>query len=354
MENKKFVCEVNLPENSPVLCATGKPSSKKAIAKRSAAFEACLILRQKDHLDSNLLPTYHKMLPQMRNAHLALNTNKSKAYIMKIKPSLWERTRGSQPDNLYLTILELENPENLGRPCQPLALLTRTRLPDFPPFLLYLQVDKTSNVLCNPIMKSIEVDNAALRDLTEFTLRIYRDIYNKKYEVNEPGMSYWLAPIVRNWKLCTPNMSPERLIEWEIVKDVCRETEIAWSIDTPLDQLTNRYLVDRWDGGRRFFSTALEPHMHPLDPVPDDAAAHKYMKNILDYSVSLFAKSRLRATWRHNQPVIRADRVLHRLNWLEDFNDKEKVAKTRSYLCPEPLLFSRVCMVLTHILASYS
>ena len=241
-----------------------------------------------------------------------------------------------------MTVLELETPESLGRPCQPLALLTRSHMPDFPAFLLHLQIDKTSNVICSSISRSFEVSGSALSELTEFTLRIYQDIFNKKYEVNEPEMSYWLAPVIKDWKTSTSQPSPDCMIEWAVVKDVCKYPEIEWTIDTPHDQLLNRYLIDRWDGGRRFFSIAVEPEMRPLDPVPRDAASHKHMKNILDYSVSLFAKSRMRATWGHDQPVIRAERLLHRLNWLDDFNEKEKAVKTTCYLCPEPLKFSAV------------
>jgi len=66
------------------------------------------------------------------------------------------------------------------------------------------------------------------------------------------------------------------------------------------------------------------------------------MNSILDYTVSLFSKSRARATWREDQPVIRAERVLHRLNLLDERTEKEKTVNTRSYLCPEPLKVSAV------------
>jgi len=349
VENKKYVCEVILTEGSPIHSATGRPCSRKSLAKRSAAFEACCLLRQKGFLDNHLLPIYHKYLPQMRNAQLALNTNKSNAYVRKIKPSLWEQTLGSKPDRLYLTVIELENPENLGRPCQPLALLTRTKLPDFPPFLLYLQIDKTSNVLCKTLPRSFEVDASSLSQLTEYTLCIYKDLFNKAYEFNEPEMTYWLAPVNECWKNYTDQHSPDTLLDWTSIKHVAQVFQNPdvpwWTIDTPHDQLINRFLIDRWDGGRRFFSVAMEPELRPLDPVPGDAVIEKKKKNmgsILNYSVSLWSKSRAYFNWREDQPVMRAERILHRLNWLDDFSKKEKEVKTTSYLCPEPLRFSTV------------
>ena len=342
IEHKQFVCEVILPENSPVLSAAGRPSSKKSIAKRSAAFEMCLLLRKGGHLDENLIPTYHKHLPAMRNAHLALNMKRSDSYDMKVKPSLWEKTRGAQPDELYMTVLALEKPENLGRPSQPLALLTRTPMPNFPPILLYLQEKKPSQVICTSILNSMKVTESILTKINVFTLRIYKDIYNKKYEENLADMSYWISPVVHHAKLDKKGLLPESLIDWSVLQDVYENTELGWDINKPHSYLENRYMVDKWDGGRRFFSISVIPELRPQDPVPADAAVHKYMTNILDYSVTLFKKSREKAKWNPDQPVVLAHRILHRLNWLDDLTEKEKEGRTISYVCPEPLLISAV------------
>lgn len=282
----------------------------------------------------------------MRNAHLALNMKQSNAYVMKTKPTLWEATRGSWPNELYLTVLDLESPENLGRPYQPLALLTRTCLPDFPSILLYLQVKKTSHLRCTAIQKSIRISEQTLTELNIFMLRIYKDIFNKKFENNVAQMSYWLAPVLEHQKIDREEKSPELLIDWEIVKEVSSKEELKWDTDMPHSYLANRYLVDRWDGGRRFFSVKVMPEMRPQDPVPPDAVPHKYMTSILDYSVTLFKKSRERATWSPDQPVLLANKVLHRLNWLDDFTENEIGGKTTSYLCPEPLLISAVSVEL--------
>lgn len=352
VENRQYVCEVVLPQNSPIRSAIGRPSPRKTIAKRSAAFEACMLLRKGGYLDAHLLPIYHKQLPAMRNALLALNMKRSNAYDMRVKPDLWEETRGTIPQLLYLTILELESPEGLGRPCQPLALLTRTSLPALPPFLLHLNSGQSSQVLCTSVTFSLQVTALSLKKITSFTLRIFKDIFAKVYEDNPAQMSYWLAPIV--WSRCkdhTPE-HPDALLDWPVLDLVHSHEELPWTIEIPHSQLANRFLVDRWDGGRRFFSVGVVPGMQALDPVPTDAAPGKYMHNILDYSVSLFAKSRARATWRHDQPVIQAHRILHRRNWLDKIDEKEKEQKTLAFVCPEPLRISAVSMA--HILACFT
>ncbi|KAI7256511.1 dicer-like protein 1, partial [Hortaea werneckii] len=93
----KFVAEVVLPSNAPINSAIGRICTKKSLAKRSAAFEACLMLRKKEYLDRHLLPIYQKRLPAMRNALLAVNMKKTNSYTMRVKPSIWEQTRGTLP-----------------------------------------------------------------------------------------------------------------------------------------------------------------------------------------------------------------------------------------------------------------
>ena len=341
-ENKLYVCEVILPEMSPIISVIGRPCTRKAIAKCSAAFDACLRLRQAGYLDSNLLPIYHKQLPAMRNAHLALNLKTTNVYDMRVKPEVWEQTWGAIPAELYMTVLDVKDAEALGRPSQPLALLTRFMISHLPSFPLHLRSGTASEVSCKPLAKSIKITDSILRTLTSFTLRIYKDIFNKTYEYNEASMSYWLAPLINYQPADLPTCEPRSLIDWPVLDHVHENEEIPWTIDTSVEELSNRYLIDRWDGGRRFFSVGVAPGLNPSDPVPEGSASHKYMDTILDYTVSLFSKSRARATWRKDQPVIMAHRVLHRRNWLDDWNEEEQNLKTLSYLCPEPLKFSAV------------
>ena len=285
----------------------------------------------------------------MRNAHLALNMKKAHSYNMKIKPSLWERTRGSLPSELFLTVLSLENPENLGRSCQPLALLTRTRLPSTPPFPLHLQVGKVSQLLCTSISTSLGIGSTTLADLTEFTLRIYYDIFNKKFEKNEHQMSYWLAPIVKTWEASRDCSPPSELIDWAVLARVSKYTDTPWTVDTPNNEIIDRYLVDKFTGANRFYSLEIKPDLKPSDPVPEGAAKAKNMDSIISYTTSyLFKNSKSKAKWEDDQPVILAHKILHRLNLLDEITEKEKGVNTTAYLCPQPLKISAVSRWLPH------
>ena len=290
----------------------------------------------------------------MRNAQLALNMNKkSDTYNMRLKPKLWEEHRGSRPDVLYVTVLDLEKPENLGRPCQPIAILTRTRLPHFPPFCLHLQVGKVSDLLCKSFERSFSITDLKLAALTEFTLRIYLDIFNKKFEENEAQMSYWFAPILKDLPMEIEMESPARIIDWSLIELVSLNNEIKWTLDDPYSKLHDRFLVDQYDGERRFYSEKVIPGMGPLDKVPEDAAVwtdgkdrRKGAQDIWDYSVRLYAKQKIfarnKSDWMTDQPVVLAHRIPLRRNWLDAWAEDERRVETKSYLLPGPLLISVV------------
>ncbi|KAH0556704.1 hypothetical protein GP486_005507 [Trichoglossum hirsutum] len=338
---KQFVCEVILPENSPVLSATGRASPRKSIAKRAAAFEACLLLRKGRYLDANLLPIYHKQLPAMRNAQLALNLKNTNSYDLRIKPSIWADSVGSLPTEVFLTTLELAEPEGLNRAYQPLGILTRSRLPNFPRFPVHLESSK-SDVICTSVSQSIHITESLLETFTKFTLRIFHAIFNKVYEHNVENTPYWLVPITPGATVSQNDSAPKDLIQWDVLELVADHGELHWDKSVDAAFFKERFLVDPWDGSRRFFTVGVAPEFRPLDPVPPDTAPGKYMDNILEYSISLWKKARSKHQFSTDQPVILAHRVLHRRNWLDEITEKEKESISKCYVCPEPLKVSTV------------
>ena len=341
-ENRQYICEALLPESSAVRSVQGRPARSKAIAKRSAAFEACLRLRQGGHIDERLLPTYQKQLPAMRNAHLALNLKKGNAYNMRVKPKMWEEARGTIPEELYITIFNLEEVIDVDLAYSPLALLSRSPLPNFPLIPLHLQPGNTTHVSCTSIAQSLKVTQESVEALTVFTLRIFKDIFNKTFESNSSQMSYWFAPIssIRLEPL-KPGF-PNNLVDWEVLNTVRENEEFSWTPGTPHSEIEHKYMVDKWNGARRFFSKQVVPNLKPTDPVSEEAPKYKFMNSILDYTVSLFAKSRAKATWNQQQPVLLAQVVMHRRNLLDELAEDEEQSNT-AHICPEPLRISAVC-----------
>ncbi|PGH00288.1 endoribonuclease Dicer [Blastomyces parvus] len=339
-----FVCEASLPEKSPFRGSTGKPLARKLHAKQSAAFETCLMLRKNGLLDDHFVSKYHKRLPAMRNAKLAINSKKKNQYDMIMKPKLWENSRGTIPNEIYVQLLTLKPTGKLRRKYQPLLLLTRDALPQFPRFPLYLEDDIEADVVSIPLRTALRVSEADLDLLTRFTLRIFQDLFHKVYERQPAMMAYWLCPARLNSgdSDISDNVDPRDLLDVRILQDVQQNSEICWSRGMSPSAVENRFLFDKWDGRYRYFTSTVEPSLSPSDPPQPAMAKRKNMENIMNYCLSLFKRSRLKflgeCDWE--QPVVRAELVRLRRNLLDRAMEQEKGEETTYYICPEPLRIS--------------
>ncbi len=338
--NKQFQCEVVLPSTSMLHQAIGRPASTKARAKRSAAFTACLSLKEMNQLDQNLLPTHQKHLPKMRNAQLALTAKNTKPYDMRTKPRLWQETVGRPPVGLYATVIHLGRPDP-SKPYQPLAILTRFPLPHFPAFTIYLGVNRRTNVVCRPTFGGVMVTKARMKAINDFTLRIFKDVFNKTYEEDLSKMPYWLVPVKPMTRMSAIEEA-ENVIDWDGVYEVHYNERLKWDETTPGGFFANRFMVDPLDGGRRYFTVAVDRKLKPLDPVPAGTSARRGRDCILQYTSSLYRSSRVKSLYKTEQPVIEAHLALHRRNWLDEITEQEMNAVTKCFICPEPLYISAV------------
>jgi endoribonuclease Dicer len=344
-QRRGFVCEVILPDHSPIISMTGDFQAKKVIARCSAAFKMCVELRRRGFLNEHLLPTTSKYLPTMRNALLALSEKKKGSYPKLIKPNFWKQNRGTLPKCLYLTTVDVD--ADLDRPHQPLGLLTRLPFPHLPKFPVYRNDGRTSNIVSRSDATPIYLTQKFLEMVTQFTLRIYEDIYNKIYEYDVNKMSYWVVPLVTDKPLAETSLSAfEQALDMEQIRKVYREPSWRWTVKTKNEDLIDKYFVDPMNGGRRYYSDCLAPHLKPQDPVPAHIPRqnHKFISSILDYTDSKWQKTRDITRWNQNQPVLQVERIPFRRNHLANLEDKEKkeLDRLKTYVCPEPLYISNV------------
>jgi endoribonuclease Dicer len=340
-----FQCEVILPACSPVISATGRLETKKTAAKCSAAFMICLELRKKGYLDSNLLPTTEKYLPAMRNALLAVSGKKKGHYPMLIKPSFWKQYGDGFPERLFISVIDVD--AGLGRPHQPLGLLTRGQIPHIPSFPIYLANGKASNVVLQSLATPISITSETLEMLTRFTFHIYEDIYNKEYEYDVSKVSYWIAPVRKDWPSKPASSSTlEEIVDMEQVRSSYEQSTWQWTPQTADQDLVERYIIDPLHGGRRFYSRDIAKHLKPQDPVPGLQPRGKKNSpvSILHYSDSRYQASLDISKWRESQPVVEVEKIPFRRNLLAEIEEKERPIfdDLKTYLCVEPLRISKV------------
>ena len=347
----EFICEVLLPDTSPVSRMMGVFAPSKQVAKCSAAFKACLKLHKNGFLDDDLRPVYVERLPSMRNAHLALSSKKQAEYTMRVKPDIWNH-RG-MPISLFATVLRLRNSTALDRLSRPLAILTREPLPAVAKFPLFFGNQRTSEVECIPLGSAIDTSPDEIDVLNAFTLRIFRDIFSKEYKSEPEKMPYFLVPLLNahEFDFAACKTAPHALIDWACMSLVhVTPDDIEWE-DQPDHVFEDRFVTDPYDGSRKFYTVGRRHDLKPTDAqLPTAPAGHSTKKaareakwDIWNYSVSLWSKSRARIAVREDLPVVEAEFIPLRRNLLDEF-EKVDTANLKCYLVLQTLKLSAVSL----------
>jgi endoribonuclease Dicer len=340
----KFIADIILPDCSPVTRVSGFPQRSKQMARSSAAFEACKLLLKGKHIDGHLQSTLVKILPRMRNARLAVSLKKKKDYKMRAKPAIWSQVGGEVPGTLFATVLTLEEPGKVGKPTRPLILLTRQKLPELPVIPLFF--GDGSRTMARPVVmrKPLEFTAAQVESLRSFTLRIFDHVFSKSYEASSSELPYFLAPAKESHVSVLG--SGLASVDWDTV-DLVKDTDsLDWD-KKPDEFYQDKFVIDLFDGSRKLVLRGINKNLRPSDQEPADAPAPRSRefrlsdKTIKDYSISLWPKAKKRRTWREDQPVIDADLLPLRRNFLDQFSTTD-TANTKCAVILEPLQVSPV------------
>ncbi|KAJ5705739.1 hypothetical protein N7536_001428 [Penicillium majusculum] len=344
-ENESFSCEIIMPEKSPVRRVLGCSESKKSLAKQSASFDACLLLRKRNLLDEHFNSIYHKRLPAMRNAKLAITSKRTDQYRMRTKPLIWARQQGTIPTRLYGIVIRLIPSEPLTRAHRSIVLLTRERITAIPAFPVFLDDDIETTVRSLCIEGDLEVSSNELEIVTAFTLAVFHDVFHKTYKHVSEQFPYWLAPAREDMDIGT-STSVSDIIDWAALQYVQDNPKIVWSTDMETESLLTRFIYDDWNGKYRYFPLAIDPNLRPSDPPPSYVPSRKWSDDIMNWSLSLSKNSRPkffnRCIW--SQPVLHAELICLRRNFLDKAAEEEKASNSRCVICPQPLAISAISM----------
>ncbi|KUL90852.1 hypothetical protein ZTR_00903 [Talaromyces verruculosus] len=338
-----YECEVILPEGSPIRGLMGKPEPRKSLAKQSAAFETCILLRNNGLLDDHFVSTYQRRLPAMRNAKLSITSKKTTHYSMIVKPSFWKQGCDSVPCELYLTVVMFSPAEPLQRERHSMVLLTRKPLPQFPEFPIYLEDDVETTIKTIPVSKALSMSANELELMTNFTLRIFQDLYNKIYEMNQEIIPYWLVPTASGIGEYGEGINPSDVIDWDTLQFVKDHERLDHTSMSPED-LSDRFVYDPWDGRYRYFLKGVNTSLRASDPSPSFLPHRRHMENIMEYGLSLYKRSRIPflATCDWDQAVYDAEMVPLRRNLLDKMSDSEKQVEKRMVVCLETQVVSAI------------
>lgn len=357
-----FHCEVVMPVISPVSGAIGRIHSSKQVAKCSAAFEVCMKLLNNKFLDENLRSRFVERRNIMANARLAVSSRKKAKYDMRLKPKLWDEL--GIPERLYATVFILSRPNALGRPSRPVLMLTRRLLPQIKPFPLYFgppgQHGMSSDLTCRVLAISMDPTEEDLQLFTRFTLKVFVDIFNKRYVATAEELPYFFAPANKDHSFDFANLSNLRkVIDWPLLRSVLQIDALPYTGQEPDDFYVDKYIVDPHDGSRRFWLCGVRNDLTLHSPVPDYVEhfpGYRQWKraevahDILNWSVTSWKATReaLEITWNEEQPVVVGLYASLRRDFLSEMEADRK--NPFCFFVLEPLRISPVSSVLHPLL----
>jgi len=281
----------------------------------------------------------------MANAHLAVDLFKTHTYDFKLKPSFWDIKTDDAPQELWVNVLYLEEPEEYERKSQPIAMLSRQRTPVFPTFSVYFDRGGTSLVKIVNMSKPLQVSEDIFAKLTSFTFRFFRDVFNKRFEMETSTIPYWVLPVCKNLS-SFQDLNFDILFDWQLIEFVHTHEEIAINPNDP-NQYIDKFLIDRRSRSRRFFVSEVDLDLTQLSPIPDGACTAPFSNNIIDYSYDAGKKGweKWKGEVPEHQPVLVSHRVLHRINMLDPATEREKTQVTLAYICPSAFVVSVVSIL---------
>lgn len=342
---KKFIADVILPDSSPIKTVSGFPQRNKMLAKCSAAFEACVELIKKNYINEHFQPTFAKKLPAMRNARLAVSANKKQDYDMRIRPEVWSRLGDGKPTMLYVTALVFDNPDAVGRPTRPLLLLSRERIPDLPDISLFFGNGQSSLTKLISTESPLQLTEDEVDGLAAFTLKIFLDVFSKEYEAKPEDIPYFLAPCAQSHGEIL-STSSQITVDWPTVTLVQENESLSWE-NAPDDFFNDKFVTDYCDGSRKLIIKGINKSLRPSDPTPagvpePKCRSYRFVEQtIKEYSNSLWLKARKRAKWKDDQPVMNAELLSLRRNYLDEFQVDEDI-DNECFVILEPLQVSPV------------
>lgn len=355
---KKYIADVIFPDTSPIRFVSGYAQRSKMLARCSAAFEACVQLIKKKHINDHLQPMFTKRLPAMRNARLAVSGSKQSDYNMLLRPDIWARLGSGPPTELFVTAIALGNPDAVGHSTSPLLLLTREALPAVSDIPLFFSNghDSSSKARLVSFETPIKLSRGEVDMLTGFTLRTFDDVFSKEYDVKAEELPYFLAPCTASHNAILAGTDVQ--VDWKLLEAVEASKYLDWE-NAPDAFFHDKFVIDPFDGSRKLTLHGLNPNLKPNDPTPADAAmskcrAYSFVEpTIKEYSNSLWLRARKRSQWKDDQPVVNADVLSLRRNLLDEYCEGESDTSNRCYVILEPLRvstvssFSTACSLLT-------
>ena len=203
-----------------------------------------------------------------------------------------------------------------------------------PSFSLFGTGGGESEVRLVRLEKPVLLTQEQLKLFDVFTDRAFMDVFNKHFEITYSTLRYWLAPL--NGDQFSADSIGADIVDWSMLNHVASARNMDWEPGQSPHVLTKKFLVDRTDRSRRFIVYGYAEGYKPTDLVPGEISKAGEFENIRDYSYNAGKRRKwAQVKWviPDDEPVFRAERLLHRLNFLDRPSERDVEAIYDALIC---------------------
>ncbi|KAK9449862.1 uncharacterized protein V1518DRAFT_404946 [Limtongia smithiae] len=331
------ICTISMPSVSGVLSMTGERRLGKNLAKRDAAFRLVVELRRKNLIDEHMRPYRVKkvrLLDQKKKEVSAVNANK---FSLR-SPSFWKLelfdyevdgvTHALETFEMYGAVFEMPNHKGSYR---PLCILSRKKHPAYYSFPLFVDGEYIP-IECRLTEKPFKMSIADMIQLSQYTVRLFYDVYNKLFDADMRKLPYYIAPI----------SDDSGSIDWDLLKrgaDSLDQQPVTWEDKPDAMAWQGAFVVDMRNRNRRFELRQLMPELTEDSAIPSWFPSSEKHATVKRYTYGSKAAGNIPSS---NQPVFAAKRVLHGQNFLKASSAQEGERGTDAVVIPGPFYISAI------------
>jgi endoribonuclease Dicer len=275
---RAYVCTIVLP-GTPVDRVAGEPASSKAQARRFACFKACKSLFENGLLDFRLVPLPSALraqkdnnLPKLPEKDFSVDakTSGTRPYGRK-RPDFWVNAIRGDLTTLYPSVIVIKDAEDSPE-CSPIIILTQQPLPDLQSFRIF------SSGVGIPVQfykaAPLRIDQARLKDIHMYTIRICRTIMNKPMSCSLENMPYFFLPLSSNWRPPDrPGLDISDIsdgVPWNLVSLAADHWAVPINNEQLELDLKDAVIQDRWiEFTRRYRVVKVRHDLTPLSKPVD-------------------------------------------------------------------------------------
>ncbi|KAG0366661.1 hypothetical protein BC939DRAFT_526607 [Gamsiella multidivaricata] len=346
-------CLLTLPPNAPIIDFYQASFSRKMLAKKAVAFQACTELHSIGALNDRLLPHRNKVMieselyssedeeDQEKEDDVDDQDTKSKSlkrYPFR-QPEFWDNkivapTAGASEEGavasetirLYMSLFTLrpqtasgsgsgsqDDLDDTRSNFRSLGLLTATAPPHIDPIELFFDgVSRWVDIVV--VSKPLLLTSQQVSTLHRYCNVLYLNLYRKPIDMGTPesGMRHIIAPLKFEADILLKDERPlDQLIDWDEIGaganhpttvDMPDSTELVW------DMLKDKVLLEKAQAGRNYFPVAIRKDLTPASPIPQGIQGTREEAQDGTIFTDFYKVKRDIAIKNSNQPLVEAVR----------------------------------------------